>query len=405
MSPRNHRVTPNVQTQSRKHIASMSVVVAVVMAVVGIRWYMSPGRWLRQAELVLGSDPAQADALAESAINANRVNLPQAWLIRCRAQLALGKPLEALGAYALIKQPEQCVVSDLCALIEEAEAAHQTMLADMAATAALRHESDRVRVLALALPLKANMLSEPEASELVQELRQLSGSRADCWQAVGITEQVLGQYAEAVDAFRKAVNCSDVTQPVGLSTRRQLAELLIILGQFSEADLLVTEVLHSAPPLSEDKLRLAQLRRSTGDRDMAEQLLDQVIENEPENLLALMLRGISRAEQEQIAKAQADFEHCLRIAPLHDEAHYRLSQMLRRRGDLLGAAKHLKESQRLSEMKRRILEINRRRETALQDPQLMEEMADIYDALGQSSSSSEWRRTAESLRKPQITGQ
>ena len=400
MSRPNHRAIPKASPKPRPRIISVSVAVAVAVVAVaaGIWWYTSPWRWLRQAEGILARDPAQADALAEAALNAGTGRESQAWLIRCRAQLALGKPLEALGAYAQIKQPDQCDVADWCALIAEARAAHHTLLADGALSVALRFRSERARVLTLALPLKASTLAEPEVLELVQELRRLAGSRADCWHAVGITEQARGRYAEAVEAYRQAVTRSHVSQPIGLSSRRELAQLLIILGEFSAAESLVTEVLHASPPLSEDQLRLAQLRRSSGDRVRAEQLLNEVIEKEPENLPALLLRGEVRAEQDELAKAQADFERCLRIAPFHDEAHYRLSQILRRQGDSSGTTKHLQESRRLSELKRRVLEIDIRRQTAPQDPKLMDELADLFEALGQPRTSAKWHRAAQTVR-------
>lgn len=398
MSPRKHRVTPNVQTQSRKHIASMGVVVAVVMTVVGIWCYMSPGRWLRQAELVLGSDPAQADALAESALNANTGKASQAWLIRCRAQLALGKPLEALGAYALIKQPDQCAVSDWCALIEEAQAAHHTLLSDMALSVVLRLGSERARILTMVLPLKANTLSEPEVLELVEELRRLAGTSAESWRAIGVTEQIRGRFAESLEAYRQAVTQSDVSQKIGVSSRRELAQLLIVLGQFSAAEPLVAETLDAQVTCSEDQLRLAQLRQATGDQVTAEKLLNELLLKEPDNLPARLLRGTLFVGLQQLTKAQADFEQCLRIAPFHDEAHYRMSQILRRQGDSVGSAKHLLESRRLANLKLRVLEVNRHRETAPQDTKLMDELANLYDALGQPRTSAEWKRAAECSR-------
>ncbi len=398
MSRPKRLAAPDSPPQPHPRIISVSVSVVVAVMVVGLWWSTSPWRWLRQAEGILARDPAQADELAEAALNAGTGKGSQAWLIRCRAQLALEKPLEALGAYAQIKQPNQCQVADWCALIEEAQAAHHTLLADIALTAALQFGRERARVLTLVLPAKVSTLSEKEATELVQELRRLSGSRAECWRAVGITEQALGRFTEAVEAYRQAVAQSSIAQPIGLSSRRELAQLLIILGQFSAAEPLVTEVLHGAVALIDDQLRLAQLKRSRGDRDGAEQLLNEVLEKDRENLPALLLRGTVRAEQEQLATAQSDFERCLQIAPHHDEAHYRLSQILRRQGDSSGATKHLQENRRLSELKRRMLEINTQRETAPQDPQLMDELADLFEALGQPRTSAEWHRAAQTVR-------
>lgn len=400
MSRLSRSPAPNSPAAPRRRFITSSIVAVCVVAI-GLWWYTSSWRWIRQASTILPSDPAQADALAEAALNTGTGRASQAWLIRCRAQLALEHPLEALGAFAQITEPDQCNVTDWCALIEEAQAAHHTILADMALSQALRFRVERARVLTLALPVKANSLSEREVSEFVQELRRLAGPQAGAWRAIGTTEQARGRLAEALEAYHQAVALSDISQPIGVLSRRELAQLLISIGQFTEAEPLVTEVIQASAALSQDQLRLAQLRRSAGDCDGAQTLLDEVLVNEPENLPARLLRGTLRAEQKQLAEAQADFEQCLRISPFHDEAHYRLSQILLQKGDSSGADKHLRENRRLSELKLRIFETGRRRATAPQDPQLMDEMADLYKALGQPNKADEWHRAAKELRRLQ----
>lgn len=378
--------------------AAASLIVVTASAF-GLWWYVSPWRWTRQAEAILARDPTQADSLAEAALNDGTNAASRAWLVRCRAQLALRHPLEALGAFAQIKHPEQCDVVAWCALIEEAQAAEHTLLADMAMKTALRFRNERARVLTLVLPAKAGLLPEPEVAELVQELRGLASQHPAAWRAIGLTEQSRGRLAEAVEAYRQVLALSDVSQPIGLASRRELAQLLIDLGQFSAAEPLVAEVLLLVPALSEDQLRLAQLRRSMSDRAGAEKLLNELLTKEPENLPARLQRGALFVELQQLDAAQADFEHCLRIAPFHDEAHYRLSQTLLRQGDTLGAAKHLREHRRVSKLKLQVFEINQQRTVAPQDPKLMDNMADLYEALGQPSRSAEWRRLAQSARK------
>lgn len=389
---------PSVPHRQIPRFVALSLIVMSLTAV-GFWWFESPWRWTRQAEAILDRDPKQADNLAEAAINQGTSVASRAWLVRCRAQLALRHPLEALGAFSKIEHPAQCDVANWCALIEEAQAAEHTLLAEMAMSAALRFPEERVRILTLVLPAKAGLLPEAEIAELVQELRALAGQHAAGWRAIGLAETSRGRLAEAIEAYRRVLTLSDVSQPIGLASRRELAQLLIDLGQFTAADPLVAEACQASPGNSDDQLRLAQLRRSAGDQTSAENLLSELLVKEPENFTARLQRGSLFVDLQQLTQARTDFEHCLRIAPFHGEAHYRLSQTLLRLKDSSGAAKHLQESRRLSDLKRRVIEVNSQRNSAPQAPLLMDELANLFEALGQPKTSAKWRRAAETARR------
>lgn len=391
-----HGAVSNFTGRRRLVISGAFVLVA---AITGWWWITAPNRWLRQAESLLPKQPAQADALAEEALMASVSASSRAWLVRCRAQLLLNHPLEAMGAFTQLAHPEQCDPVAWCSLIEEAQAANEGLLIDLAASAALRFREERARVLRLVLPLKVQTLPEKEVAELVEELRRVAGKDAQAWRALGVTEQSRGRLADALSAYRQAVSLSEVSQTFGLTARRELAQLLIDLGQFPEAEPLVAEVLKSTSANREDQLRLTQLRRAAGDKNGAKQLLDELLAREPESLPARLLRGTLLGDLDQLDAARADFEQCLHIAPFHAEAHYRLSQTLLRQGDPTSAAQHVREYRRLSELQRRLLEVNRRRAAAPQDPALLREIADLLEALGQPNTAGEWRRAAQALQK------
>lgn len=377
--------------------AALSLIV-VALAAVGVWWYVSPWRWIRQAEAILAHEPAQADALAEAALNNGTNAESRAWLVRCRAQLALRHPLEALGAFSQIKHLEQCDAAAWCALIEESQTAGHTLLADMAMSAALQFRDERARVLTLILPTKASLLPEAEVGLLVQELRGLAGQHPASWRAIGLAEQSRGRLAEAVEAYRQTLALSEVSQPIGVLCRRELAQLLIDLGEFSAAESLVLEVLKASTSVTgDDQVRLAQLRRSSGDRAGAKKILDDLLSHQTEHLPALLLRGTVLTELDQLPAAKAEFTKCLQISPSHAEAHYRLSQLLLRQGEIDLAAKHVREHQRLSDLQQRLLELGRRRTVTPQDPPLMLEMADLLEGLGQPNTAAELRRAAEAL--------
>lgn len=386
--------------QPRRRVPRFAAVslIMVALATFGVWWYVSPWRWIRQAEAILAREPAQADALAEAALTNGTNAESRAWLVRCRAQLALRHSLEALGAFSQIKYPEQCDAAAWCALIEESQAAEHTLLTDMAMSATLQFRDERVRVLTLILPAKASLLPETEVGELVQELRGLAGQHPASWRAIGLAEQSRGRLAETVEAYRQALALSEVSQPIGVLCRRELAQMLIDLGEFSAAEPLVLEVLKASTSVTgDDQVRLAQLRRSSGDRVGAKKILDELLSHETEHLPALLLRGTLLTELDQLSAARADFTKCLQISPSHAEAHYRLSQALLRQGETALATKHVREHQRLSDLQQRLLELGRRRSVSPQDRQLTLEMADLLEASGQPNNAAELRRAAEAL--------
>ena len=388
-------ITP-VKTHRRAF--TLLVVFASVLIAIGYCLHTLPERWLRQAGDLLASAPTKADALAVDVISLGFGNQDQAWLIRCRANLAQRNQLEALGAFSQIKQPENCVIDDWCKLIEETQAVGHSVLVNTVLSTTLRLKTERSRLLTLALPLKANTLDEAESVELVKELRHIASEMPECWQAIGKTELALGRFAESVEAYRNAVSQSDVSTPIGLSVRRVLAQIQLTLGLYLEAESLVIEVMRQSPNQDDDQLQMAQIKLAIGDRSGAQQLLNDLINRAPENLQARKLRGELFVAMNELKRGQEEFEFCLRVAPYDDEMHYRLSQTLIRQGNLSDAAKHLQESRRISVLKRKLIDINRRRANSPQDPTLMEDLADTFESLGQQSTSDEWRRNAGSVR-------
>lgn len=393
------REPASAERRSKRPILwTLGAVLALCLSA-GWWWVLRPWQWTSQADALLSHDPAQADALAEEVINLDTVRVQQAWLVRCRAQVALNHPLEALGAFAQIQHPESCDAGAWCALIEETLNKQQDLLADLALSAALKFSSERRRVLTLALPLKSKTMPAAELTALISELRRIAGEHAASWHSIGIAEQDQGRFAGAIEAYRQAVVLSAASQPIWLDARRSLSQLLILLGRFAEAEPLMTEVLSVSQGAAEDLVRMAQLKRAAGNPNAATELLNCVLERNSKDLTARLLRGTLRADQGLLAEAREDFEECLRLSPTNDEAHYRLSQVLRRQGRFADAETHATEHQRLSELKRRLLEISRRRELAPRDSQLMNELAAVYEQLGQPLRAAEWKKAADSQQK------
>lgn len=377
---------------------ALATLVATLVGAIGLWWWSSPLRWIRQAEVLLISDPLQADTLATAALEFGTKSESRAWLVRCRAQLALKNPVEALGAFSQIKYPEQCPVNDWCALIEDARSAEHFLLTELAMSQALRLRDDRLRVLALVLPELTSTLPENDLDRLLSELRALVGNHAEGWQAIGLVEKERGYLGNAVVALRKSCELTQNTEPIGLSCRRNLAQLLIDLGQYDEAQELVKDVMKASTPTITDWIHQALLKRFSGNPDECLDLLNKVLIDSPAEVPARLLRGTVLVELDRLREAQEEFERCLQIAPFHAEAHYRLAQTLIRQGDQNGAAPHLQEQRRLALLQSKVIDLRRRISNTPNNQALMEEMATLFEALGQPQRASSWRKEASVLR-------
>ncbi len=367
-------------------------------------WYTEPDRTARQAASLIETDPARADALAEAAIAAGTSLDSQAWLTRCRAQLAMGKPLEALGAYAQIRDPKRCDAEAWCDLLERAQRSGDLVLTDMCASVALTLPSHRQRLLSLALPLKAGLLSATEESRLLDELRELAGDNAAAWSAIGRVERLRGHLAASVAAYERAVAGSAGATATGTGNRRELARLLIDLGQFDRAKPLVTELQQSTADDADDLLLAARLQHAEGDLSGAKLSLDRLLKNKPDHLAARLLQGSLLAEEQAWDEAITVFQECLRRQPHVPESHYRLGQAYVRKGDAVAAARHFSEQRRLAALQRDLLTAQQKRNAEPPTPELLDEIASIHRQLGDLNAAKEWNRAATALRRTNAAG-
>ncbi len=367
-------------------------------------WYTEPNRTARQAASLLPTDPARADALAEAAIASGTSLDSQAWLTRCQAQLALGKPLEALGAYAQIRDPQRCDAAAWCDLLERAKQSGDLVLADMCASVALTLPSHRRCLLSIALPLKAGMLATTEESRLLDELRALAGDDAAAWSAIGRVERLRGHLAASVAAYQQAVAGSARTTAVGSGNRRELARLLIDLGQFDQAKPLVMELQQSVANDADDLLLSARIQHAEGDLPGAKRSLDRLLTNKPDHLAARLLQGTLLAEIQAWDEAIAVFQECLRRQPHFPETHYRLGLAYVRKGDATAAARHFSEQRRLAALQRDLLAAQQKRNAGPPTPELLDEIAAIHRQLGDLNAAHEWNRAATALRRTSTAG-
>ena len=93
--------------------------------------------------------------------------------------------------------------------------------------------------------------------------------------------------------------------------------------------------------------------------DEVARLLERAVRLDPTLGVAYLELGILRFDQDNFAAAQAAFEKAIEVAPELEEAHYRLGQTHRRRGDAAAAKKELAIYDEMS--KRSAQEAERRR--------------------------------------------
>lgn len=140
--------------------------------------------------------------------------------------------------------------------------------------------------------------------------------------ALGDTYSNLGRDAEAENASRAAVDLSiDLAEFERLLITAQHAW---ILGDFDEA-ISSYQRLHEAAPNDVDvNLRLASLHESTGALDQARDTLQQIIEDDPNHLEALISLGRVEIRRGSITEALAPLNNALSLTLDNDEGRARV---------------------------------------------------------------------------------
>lgn len=359
-------------------------------------WYWTiPARLTRQAAAALPKHPHEAERIAGMVVDDYDRHFSSAWLVRAQALLRLNQPAEALGCFSMIAAPERCTESELLATAEAAWSVRHTVLAELCVAAAVQSGSRSVEVARWALRTRPARVTETELRALADLLVASEPKDPADWQLIGQAHHSWSELAKELAAYQRAVNLlNDDSSSKTLQLKRDLARLLINLGEYATAKPLVDAVRNSPEHDLDDDVRHATLLRADGGVAEALVILDEIIDQEPNHFDARLLRGIMRADQRNDRDAISDLTIAVQRNPYHPTARYRLAMLLNRVGDAKGSEDQLRQHKRLSEAQLELLTASSELRLNPHDTALMRRLSALHSTLGQSKLAEQWSQAA-----------
>lgn len=399
MSTRKRKVSavPPMATGQRRRLVGF-VVGSLFLAAAGWTWFkvLEPRRYYRQAERLLDQNPERAAALLEAAVGQSGGWYPDAQLLWARAFVRLGQRQEALGCFNLIPRPATLNAKHLLALADDARRANDPLLAAYALEAipdSSEHFNDACRQL---MELRFQERRYQDVLAMGGEVTARRAGIPSTTFLMAYSQEQLADVMAAAASYAAYLDKSD-GEPLERTTlaRRQLLRLALQLGQTDLARRCLDELQTRGALTTDDQLSHARLLRSEGNLDAAWRLVRSLREDKPSNLDVIELHGALAIDRGEDAIAEPDLRQVLQSQPWNKGAHYRLAQVLQRSGRKAEAETHFRENRRLTDLSVKILELQRetRADSKLEQARLRE-LAQLYDAIGQTQMADQLRQQA-----------
>ena len=208
---------------------------------------------------------------------------------------------------------------------------------------------------------------------------------------IGVVREHIGPRVEAVDAYRRVLELN----PGHDEARLRLIYLLLELAQPKDALDTLRPVLARRGDDPFVQLAHARCLHGVGEREQAEQVLDQLLATSRQNVHALALRGKVAFEAEQYDRAESFLREAIRLQPGNADAYYTLFQVLRQKGDDAESRIVQREMERLDKDLRRLQVISSDElGRSPKDPRLYLEMGSILLRNGETQPGLNWLRDA-----------
>lgn len=158
--------------------------------------------------------------------------------------------------------------------------------------------------------------------------------------ALGTLYETMKRPDKASDVYRTIITASGV-RPDGLKARTHLAQILFTQGKAAEAEALIKEVLEENPRDNMALLLKGRRQLLRGDATGATNSFRTVLKDQPENAEVLALLAQAHMAGKEPALAEESLKKAIEVNPGYITAHLRLAELMANRKDLDGALKEL----------------------------------------------------------------
>jgi len=254
---------------------------------------------------------------------------------------------------------------------------------------------DREAVLRLAITLRYDMGRDADVLVHCDELSQLAPSDFRPHQVKAAVYRNRNQWEHFVDAASRATDLAERTADLQAIDLIELIDGYLQLGQGTLAmrhmDTLRQRWPHELRTIPTTQARLLV---QEGKLRQAEEFLDIALEQDAEDIEALVLKGTLLVSAERFSDAVELLQRTLKLSPTEERAHYQLGQAYARLGDEAQATQSLQKHRHLLDEKVRLYGLE---ETAGREPynvQVRQELSLAYGRLGLTAQAEYWRSAA-----------
>lgn len=307
----------------------------------------SPSQFLQEAKDVAEKDPKKAERLLEKCLVV-RPDFPEAQLLRCRVLGSLGYWEEAFGMFKLIKQPGALSGQLLLEFARHALNARQYSLAYVVSDVVRQADSTSSASIRLMLDVCLQQDMQAKSLELSRLLASLTPNDYFPWMVMARIYQDQNEPAKAVDAYLNALRCQpDLREQHQI--RIKLVRVHLEIGEFALAREAIMPLLKEVQVSHEARLLDATILRYEGGFRDAVKAVQRILDEQPNLVPALYLRGVIAFDMARLDEARDDFLGVIQLEPRNCEAHYHLAQTYLRLGDAAVAEEVLLRAKELGE--------------------------------------------------------
>lgn len=295
--------------------------------------------------------------------------------------------------------PTQCETIDLSTAAFILFSAGRGRAADELLDEALaRNTDDRIRekILRAAVTVRYDLGREMDVLEHCRELAELAPDDPRPWMVIALVHEDRGEWLHAARNYRKVVRRA---QERVHEYRRVLIDFLIKAGEIKEARRELEILKSKAPQLAaEEPLLEARLLRLEGESQQALAIAKRVVEDNPQNGDAQLLRGQILFADSRYEQAAAALARAAEAKPLSHEVHYLLGNAYRRLGNSEKSKHHFDVHQRLSAVKQQIFRLERAAGRNPTDVKTRRKLVELYEEVGAPERAAFWRRAVANAR-------
>lgn len=229
-------------------------------------------------------------------------------------------------------------------------------------------------------------------SHAISELERISAeaptdARAD--RLLGLIAKDGEQYLRAIGHYQESLR-RDGQQPDRESILLELAESQVKSGKFADALVTLKDCRQSAASLTWE----AECRSNLGETAAAHARFDEALELDPAYFPAKLAQGKLLLDSGKTEEAVGVLQAAIELQPQHSQAHFQLSQALRRLGKIDQADTELRRMGEIQAMEREFTDLHEEAAKKPDDADIRFRTGELARQLGKSKLAEVWFRAA-----------